>query len=223
MVRPTSLSSHLRGPGVELVTADLAEPATLDPATRGAGAVIATANAVAPTHGRSFDAVEERGYAALLDACVRNGCGRFVLIPIPVTSNDARVSVFRTKRHFEHRLAASGLEFAVLRAGPFMDDGFALIGSALPARGDEAPVIRRRWPFLQRFVAATGSLTDRHGIGECARPSCAVRSGDERRCASARLGSTCVFRWSCGPGETAHGATDAGSSDGHGNDEGSRP
>lgn len=164
MVRPTSLASHLRGPGIELVTADLMAPATLDAAARGAGAVIATANAVAPTHGSSFDAVEDRGYAALLDACVRNGCGRFVLISVPVTSNDARVPVFRTKRQIEHRLAASGLEFAVLRAGPFMDDWFALIGSALPARGDEAPVIRRRWPFLQRFVAATGSLIDRHGI-----------------------------------------------------------
>lgn len=164
MVRPTSLAAHLRGPGVECVTADLMRPETLDAACDGAGAVIATANAMAPTHGSSFESVDDRGYAALIDACARHRCGRFVLISVPVTSHDAAVPLFRTKRLVEQRLLASGIEHAVLRAGPFMDDWFALIGSALPARGDAAPLIGRRWPFLQQFVRVTGQLIDRHGI-----------------------------------------------------------
>lgn len=164
MVRPTSLASHLRRPGVEIVLADLMAPETLEAACRGAGAVIATANAVAPTHGSSFEAVDDRGYAALLDACVRNGCGRFVLISVPVTPHDAALPLFRSKRVIERRLADSGLEHTVLRAAPFMDDWFALIGSDLPNRGDAAPLTMRRWKFLQRFVGATGQLIDRHGI-----------------------------------------------------------
>jgi uncharacterized protein YbjT (DUF2867 family) len=164
MVRPTSVVTHLQRSGVELVFADLMRPETLDAACRGAGAVIATANAVAPTHGSTFESVDDRGYVALLEACVRHGCGRFVLISVPVTSHDAAVPLFRTKRLIEQRLAVCGLEYAVLRAGPFMDDWFALIGSALPARGDVAPLIRRRWPFLERFVRLTGQLIDRHGI-----------------------------------------------------------
>lgn len=164
MVRPTSLSAHLHGPGVEVVFADLTKPESLDAVCRGVGAVIATANAVAPTHGSSFASVEDRGYQALFDACVRNGCGRFVLISVPVTPHDQAVPLFRTKRMIERRLAASPLEHAVLRAGPFMDDWFALIGSALPNRGDPAPLTGRRWGFLQNFVAATGQLIDRHGI-----------------------------------------------------------
>ena len=164
MVRATSLASHLQGPGVEMVVADLMVPDTLEAACRGAGAVIATANAVAPTHGSSFEAVEDRGYASLLEACARNHCGRFVLISVPVTPHDSAVPLFRTKRIIERRLAEAGLEHAVLRAAPFMDDWFALIGSALPARGDPAPLTKRRWPFLQRFVGATGQLIDRHGI-----------------------------------------------------------
>lgn len=164
LVRATSVITHLQRPGVELVQADLMRPETLDAACRGAGAVIATANAVAPTHGSTFEAVDDRGYAALLEACGRHGCGRFVLISVPVTAHDAAVPLFRTRRLTEQRLSASGLEYAVLRAGPFMDDWFALIGSALPARGDAAPLIRRRWPFLQRFVQMTGQLIDRHGI-----------------------------------------------------------
>jgi uncharacterized protein YbjT (DUF2867 family) len=164
MVRPTSRVDHLRVPGVQLVVADLMQRQTLEAACAGAGAVVATANAVAPTHGSTFDAVDDLGYAALTDACVRQGCGRFVLISVPVTPHDAAVPLFRTKRLIEKRLAASGLEHAVLRAGPFMDDWFALIGSALPARGDPAALIRRPWPFLQRFIGATGTLIDRHGI-----------------------------------------------------------
>jgi uncharacterized protein YbjT (DUF2867 family) len=108
--------------------------------------------------------VEDRGYAALLEACLRAGCGRFVFVSVPVTPHDSAVPLFRAKRLIEQRLAASGLEYTVLRPGPFMDDWFALIGSALPARGDPAALIRRRWPFLQRFVAATGQLIDRYGI-----------------------------------------------------------
>ena len=164
MVRSTSVSAHLHGPGVEVLFADLMKPESLDAACRGVGPVIATANAVAPTHGSSFGAVEDRGYVALIDACVRNGCGRFVLVSVPVTPHDDAVPLFRTKRLIEKRLASSRLEYAVLRAGPFMDDWFALIGSALPTLGDPAPLTGRRWGFLQNFVAATGQLIDRHGI-----------------------------------------------------------
>lgn len=164
LVRPTSVVVQLQRPGVELVLADLMRPETLEAACRGAGAVIATANAVAPTHGSTFEAVDDRGYAALLEACVRQGCGRFVLISVPATAHDAAVPLFRTRRLIEQRLAASGLEYAVLRAAPFMDDWFAFIGSGLPARGDAAPLIRRRWPFLQRFVRLSGQLIDRHGV-----------------------------------------------------------
>lgn len=164
MVRATSRAEHLRTPGVQLVLADLMQPETLDAACAGAGAVISTANAVAPTHGSTFAAVDERGYDALIGACERQGCGRFVLISVPVTAHDAQVPLFRARRLLERRLAASGLEHAVLRAGPFMDDWFALIGSALPARGDPVALIHRRWPFLQRFIGATGQLIDRHGV-----------------------------------------------------------
>lgn len=164
MVRSTSQVDHLPRSGVELVIGDLMQPESLDAACRDVSAVIATANAVAPTHGSSFGAVDDLGYSALIDACVRHRSGRFVLISVPVTPHDAAVPLFRTKRLIEQRLAASGLDHTVLRAGPFMDDWFALIGSALPARGDPAPLIKRRWPFLRHFVGATGRLIDRHGI-----------------------------------------------------------
>ncbi len=165
MVRPSSRHEHLlRMKGVEVVHGDLTRPDTLQAACRGAGAVVATANAVAPTHGSRFATVEDRGYAALLAACREQGCGRFVLTSVPVTPHDAQVPLFRYKRLIEQRLAASGLEHAVLRPGPFMDDWFALIGSRLPARGDPAALIHRRWGFLQTFMGAVGELVERRGF-----------------------------------------------------------
>jgi uncharacterized protein YbjT (DUF2867 family) len=164
LVRATSRSSHLRLPGVELATGDLTDAASVQAACRGAGAVVATANAVAPTHGSSFATVEDQGYATLLAACREQRCGRFVLVSVPVTPVDDAVPLFRYKRLIEARLLASGLEHTVLRPGPFMDDWFALIGSRLPARGDPAPLIERRWGFLQFFMGAVGGLIDRRGI-----------------------------------------------------------
>lgn len=164
LVRATSRQAHLALPGVERLSGDLRDADSLARACAGAGAVIATANAVAPTHGSSFANVEDRGYAALLQACRAQRCGRFVFVSVPLTAHDALVPLFRSKRLIEARLAASGLEHAVLRAGPFMDDWFALVGSRLPARGDAAPLIDRRWPFLQAFMGAVGGLVERRGL-----------------------------------------------------------
>jgi uncharacterized protein YbjT (DUF2867 family) len=119
---------------------------------------------MAPTHGSSFKSVDDEGYVNLIGAARRQGCGRFVLISVPVTPHDAKLPLFRLKRLIEQRLVASGHEHCVLRAGPFMDDWFSFIGSRLPARGDEAALITRRWGFLQTFMGAVGNLIDQRGI-----------------------------------------------------------
>lgn len=164
LVRRTSSIEHLRLTGVELAYADLRDPSAVEHVCVGAGAVIATANAVAPLHGSTFSAVEDKGYAALMQACQRQRCGRFVLVSVPVTAHDQAVPLFRYKRLNEQRLAASGMEHAVIRAAPFMDDWFALIGSRLPARGDPAALINRPWGFLQTFIGAVGGLIEKRGL-----------------------------------------------------------
>lgn len=164
LVRPGSRDAHLRRPGVEIATGDLTDRASLDAACRGVGAVLATANAVAPLRGSRFATVEDRGYADLIAACRGAKVGRFVFISVPVTPADDTVPLFRYKRLTEQRLFDSGLDYTVFRAGPFMDDWFAFMGSHLPARGDEAPLIARPWPFLQRFIGTIGHLIEQRGI-----------------------------------------------------------
>lgn len=164
MVRKTSRQQHLRLPHVDIVQADLSDPASLDAAVQGAGAVIATATAVAPLHGSRFAEVDDAGYAALIAACQRHRSGRFVMVSVPQTPFDDKVPLCGYKRRIEQRLAASGLPHAVLRFEPFMDDWFALAGLALATRGDAAALTARPWPFLQRFMGVVGGLAEKRGL-----------------------------------------------------------
>ena len=164
LVRPSSRQQHLRLPRVDIVHADLAEPASLDAAVQGAGTVIASANAVAPLNGSRFATVDDAGYAALIAACVKHRVERFVLVSVPATPFDAKIPLFRAKRRTEQRLAESGLPHAVLRFAPFMDAWFALAGLGMAARGDAAPLTARAWPFLQRFMGVVGGLAESRGL-----------------------------------------------------------
>jgi uncharacterized protein YbjT (DUF2867 family) len=164
LVRASSRQQHLRLPHVDVVQGDLADPASLDVACAGVGAVIATASATAPLHGSRFATVDDAGYAALIQACQRHQAERFVLVSVPQTPFDARIPLFVHKRRTEQRLAESGLPHAVLRFAPFMDSWFALVGLALATRGSTAPLTARPWPFLQRFMGVVGGLVEQRGL-----------------------------------------------------------
>lgn len=164
LVRASSRQQHLRLPRVDIVHADLAEPASLDAAVQGAGTVIASASALAPLAGSRFATVDDAGLAALIAACVKHRVERFVLVSVPATPFDAKVPLFAHKRRTEQRLAGSGLSHAVLRFAPFMDTWFALAGLALATRGDAAPLTARPWPFLQRFMGVVGGLAESRGL-----------------------------------------------------------
>jgi uncharacterized protein YbjT (DUF2867 family) len=86
------------------------------------------------------------------------------MISVSVVAGEMQVPTFRYKRLNEARLRDSGLDHTIVRAAPFMDDWFCFMGSRLPARGDEAALIARPWPFLQRFIGAIENLVERRGL-----------------------------------------------------------
>ena len=112
----------------------------------------------------SFREVEQDGYRNLVEACRKEGIGRFVLMSVPVLPEDARIPTFRTKREIERRVAESGLTHTVFRGSLFMDDWFALMGSSVPLRGAEAHTLRRPFWFARMFLGAVGHAIDRHGV-----------------------------------------------------------
>jgi uncharacterized protein YbjT (DUF2867 family) len=164
LVRKSSRQQHLRLPHVDVVHADLTDADSLEHACRGVGAVIASANAVAPLQGSRFASVEDAGYAALVAACVRHQVDRFVMVSVPQTAFDHKVPLLAHKRRAEQHLLASGLPHAVLRFESFMDTWFALSGLAMATRGDAAPLTARPWPFLQRFMGVVGGLVEQRGL-----------------------------------------------------------
>jgi NADH dehydrogenase len=150
--------------GAELAFGDLRDADSVDAACRGAGVVVATANAVVPEGPSSFEAVEGRGYSALVSACERHGVEQFVFVSVPVTPHDDSVPVFRYKRLTEQRLRQSGLAYTIFQASLFMDDWYAFIGSRIPLRGADAATLHRRYWFLKAFMNGVDGLIEERGI-----------------------------------------------------------
>lgn len=164
LVRPGSAHGHPQATPVDLVFGDLRDAASLAVACRGISCVVATANAVVPRGASSFREVEEEGYGHLVEACRREGVGRFVFMSVPVLRDDGRITTFRIKRQIEGLLRETGLSDVVFRGSLFMDDWFALMGSSIPLRGSEVHTLRRPFWFPRVFLGLTVHAVERHGI-----------------------------------------------------------
>jgi uncharacterized protein YbjT (DUF2867 family) len=164
MVRPPDLGRDLVDAGAQLVEADLLRPDTLDDALRGVTAIIATANAVAPTHRGDSHGALARGYADLIERARAAGVERFVYASVPEAPLDDVVPMVGAKRKVEELLAASGLSHVSLRMPPFMEVWLALVGSSIPVRGEPRAVVRRPYGFLRRFRRLTGHSVENSGV-----------------------------------------------------------
>jgi len=150
--------------GVELAFGDLREPESLVAACQGMATVVSTANAVVPRDKGTFAQVEETGYDNLLDACRAENVRRFIFMSVVPTPHDKSVTTFRLKRRIEERIQGSGLAYSIFRGDFFMDDWFALMGSAIPLRGAKAHTLRRPFWFAKGFMRFAGSSIDKRGI-----------------------------------------------------------
>jgi uncharacterized protein YbjT (DUF2867 family) len=164
MVRPPDLARDLVDVGAELVSADLLRPETLDDALRGVRAVVATANAIAPTHRGDSHQGLARGYAELIARASAAGVERFVYASVPETPLDGTVPLIRAKRAVEQQLAASGMSHASVHMPPFTEVWLALAGSSIPLRGEPRATVARAYPFLRRFRVLTGRSIERRGV-----------------------------------------------------------
>ncbi len=111
---------------VEWVQGDLQDHASLDRACQGMEAVVHLACATGVSDQKTVRAVNVDGTRVLLEAAKRHGVRRFVFIST-VSATRKRVGPYgRTKREGEAMVAASGLEWVVLR--PSLVYGSAPIG-----------------------------------------------------------------------------------------------
>jgi uncharacterized protein YbjT (DUF2867 family) len=166
LVRPGSPSEHLRRPGVELCTGDLCDPASLMRACQGVSAVVATATVTFPRGRYDFARDEGGGYRNLLEACRAREVSQFLFTSIVRFADryTHRIPTLRWKVEIERLARESGVPSTVFRAGPFMDDYFALMGSSLPLRGAEAATLRRPFWLSRAYLRCAGRLIENHGI-----------------------------------------------------------
>ena len=148
---------------VEVVEADVATGRGVGPAVAGMEAVVFTASPVAARKGDSPRAFND-GALRVVDAVEAAGVRRFVFPSVEVTPVDDKVPPLSSKRRLEQRLEACELEHVAVRLPPFTDVWLGLVGSSVPARGEERSLLHRPSPFLQRFRRMTGTSVEGRGV-----------------------------------------------------------
>lgn len=144
MVRDRAKAGDL-GAGVEVVEADVTQPATLAAALKGADYVISTIGASSPNPPNNPENVDYLGIASLADAAKAAGVKHVVLMSSlgagdenPATVlNRAFGMVLMWKGKGEQHLRDSGVPYTIVRPGGLVDCEAGKTGLALTA-GDAA-------------------------------------------------------------------------------------
>ncbi|MFN5118454.1 MAG: NAD(P)H-binding protein [Cyanobacteriota bacterium] len=119
MVRFPRKASFLQEWGCELTRGDLLEPESLDYALEGQEAVIDAATSRASESGSAYD-VDWTGKQNLFAACRRAGLKRLVFISLLEAERHRNVPLMDIKACTERYLAASDLDYTILRCVAFM-------------------------------------------------------------------------------------------------------
>ncbi len=124
LVRSTSHPARveqIKNLGVETVSGDLKDPATLRAACRGVKALISTASSTTSRQaGDTLQTVDEQGQSSLIEAARTAGVEHEVFVSFRFKS-EAESPLQSAKRAVEERLRASGLLYTILKASYFME------------------------------------------------------------------------------------------------------
>jgi NADH dehydrogenase len=115
-----SARKRLDSPDVEFVRADIADPATLADALKGANAVV---NAIQfegypvenPARGQTFERVDLGGVIALIAAAKQAGVAQFIYISGAAADENSSHPGFRAKGRAERAIRESGLDYTIFR------------------------------------------------------------------------------------------------------------
>ena len=138
LVRATSAPekvAHLKSLGAEIVRGDLKVRESLEPAVRGARAVISTVTTILTSQpGDSFDATDGAGTINLIDAARAANVGHFIFVSFD-TAKVPDSPLTAAKRNVEAHLERSGMTFTILQPGLFMESWLGPYLFADPSTG----------------------------------------------------------------------------------------
>src|SRR5438132_4231222 len=118
----SQLVDDLKKRGAEISVADFKNPSSIATACRGAENVISTVSSTfSRQEGDSIETVDRLGQISLIDAAKAAGVRRFVLISFNHQKAPVKCALTEAKDAAEQHLIESGMEYAILRAGFFME------------------------------------------------------------------------------------------------------
>jgi uncharacterized protein YbjT (DUF2867 family) len=120
LTRDPARAAHLSGQGVEVVTGDVRDRASLPAVVRGAGVVVSAVHGFAGPGGVSPATVDYQGNINLIDAARAAGA-ELVLMSVVGAAADSPMELFRMKHAAEQHLRASGASWTIVRATAFLE------------------------------------------------------------------------------------------------------
>src|SRR5258707_13031164 len=142
--------------GVEILSGDLRDRASLASACQGVEQVLAAAHALDGKGDNNPRTVDDMGNRHLIDAAKAEGVKHFIFVSVQGASPDSPLEFFRIKYRTEEYLQASGLNFTILRPSAFMDLWVQLIGQPIVEQGKTTIFGRGNNPI--NFVAVGGGV-----------------------------------------------------------------
>jgi len=142
LIRDPDQAEDLRGAGVEPVACDLEGEADVAGVVRGAGAIVFAAGAGPGSGAERKRTMDLGGAVKLIDAAKAESVRRYVIVSAmgaaepPAEGGDVFGEYLRAKAEADRALAASGLEFTIVRPGGLTD-------AALTGRVEVAPRLER--------------------------------------------------------------------------------
>ena len=135
LTRDTSRMPTPSTPGIETVTGDVRDPATLARACRGCTGVVSAVHGFTGARGSGPAAIDRDANLALIRASTDAGVEHLVLVSVHGAAADHPMSLHRLKYAAEQALAGSELRTTIVRPTPFLETWVELIGAQIRTRG----------------------------------------------------------------------------------------
>ncbi|MGB0058778.1 NAD(P)H-binding protein, partial [Candidatus Binatus sp.] len=112
--------AHLDLPGVEFVSADIAQPASFKDALAGVSTIVDAIQfdgypVENPSRGLTFERIDYGGALALIDAAKQAGVAQFIYISGAAADENSAHPAFRAKGRAERAIRESGLTYTIFR------------------------------------------------------------------------------------------------------------
>ena len=120
---------------VEVVVADVREPATLGRAIAGSQTVISAITGFGGRDAAGAAAIDLHGNHNLIEAAKAAGVDHFILLSVAQATADHPIELFRLKFAVEQELRASGLAWTIIRPTAYMETWVGIVGGPLLQTG----------------------------------------------------------------------------------------